>query len=278
MKRCILVLILMIAGLVCNVLAENVLSLNVDNTWIYELKSGGTTYDVSFEVTGYEEYQGRNYAKMLVKVMIMGQVATQMYEYWCADDGEFDTIQIDQQTGQQIFDFYYDEAITETIPGEVEVLTEEINGNSYMIQKRYNAENANAYSKFAKNLGILYSVSGSGTTMSLTSATIDGVNYGNYVSIKESTVSEKIFTLQQNYPNPFNPETTINYTLTKNAQVELIIYNAKGQKVSELVNSVQTKGLHKAIFKALNRTSGVYYYQLFINNKPAGLKKMMLVK
>ncbi|MCF7918993.1 MAG: T9SS type A sorting domain-containing protein [Candidatus Cloacimonetes bacterium] len=48
-----------------------------------------------------------------------------------------------------------------------------------------------------------------------------------------------------NYPNPFNPATTIEYTLAEAGEVEIAIYNLRGQKITQLFNGTQTEGYHK---------------------------------
>ncbi|MFQ5584746.1 MAG: hypothetical protein ACE5GL_09960, partial [Calditrichia bacterium] len=53
------------------------------------------------------------------------------------------------------------------------------------------------------------------------------------------------FALHQNYPNPFNPNTTISYTLPIAGNVELVIYNALGQKVKTLISEFQPAGNHQ---------------------------------
>jgi hypothetical protein len=69
------------------------------------------------------------------------------------------------------------------------------------------------------------------------------------------------------YPNPFNPATTIRYYLPKNSQVKLDVYDLMGQKVSTLVNAVQTQGIHEARFNASALASGVYFYKFESTNK-----------
>lgn len=69
------------------------------------------------------------------------------------------------------------------------------------------------------------------------------------------------------YPNPFNPATTIRYYLPKNSQVKLDIFDLMGQKISTLVNTVQTQGIHEARFNASALSSGVYFYKFESNNK-----------
>lgn len=56
----------------------------------------------------------------------------------------------------------------------------------------------------------------------------------------ESTES----TLLQIYPNPFTQSTTFRYTLSEDAEVEVQIYNAIGQLVSQPENRWQPAGLH----------------------------------
>ena len=83
--------------------------------------------------------------------------------------------------------------------------------------------------------------------------------------------------LSQNYPNPFNPSTTIDYVLPAFTNVELSVYNLRGQKVAMLANEPQNAGLHTATFDASNLTSGVYLYKLQTNGFST-MKKMLLVK
>lgn len=83
--------------------------------------------------------------------------------------------------------------------------------------------------------------------------------------------------LAQNYPNPFNPETTINFALAKESKVSLTIYNAKGEFVQELVNTMRTAGNHSVKFNALGFNSGVYFYKLSTPETTV-TKKMLLVK
>ena len=85
------------------------------------------------------------------------------------------------------------------------------------------------------------------------------------------------FKLEQNYPNPFNPNTTINYQLPENSDVNLSIYNILGQKVATLVNEKQIAGNYKFQWNASQFPSGLYFYR--IKTKRQSLtKKMMLLR
>ncbi len=86
------------------------------------------------------------------------------------------------------------------------------------------------------------------------------------------------FTLQQNYPNPFNPATAIGYQLSQTRFVELTVFNTLGQKVATLVNEKQSAGNYTVTFDAHGLPSGVYYYQLYLDNKFSGMRKMVLIR
>jgi len=102
--------------------------------------------------------------------------------------------------------------------------------------------------------------------------------YVGVVSVKREGGSvPAAFALYQNYPNPFNPSTTIDYSISKDADVKLLIYNEAGQLVSTLINEKQTSGDHKFNFDGSNLASGVYFYQLFVDEQ-AQAKKMVLIK
>ena len=85
------------------------------------------------------------------------------------------------------------------------------------------------------------------------------------------------FVLEQNYPNPFNPQTTIAFSLEKDAHVTLSIYNVIGQLVATLVDENLAAGAYQRIWNAAAMTSGVYFYELRIGSQGT-LKKMNLVK
>lgn len=85
-----------------------------------------------------------------------------------------------------------------------------------------------------------------------------------------------------NYPNPFNPVTTISYDLPQEGEVQLDIFNLKGQKVKTLVNEVQESGEHKVTWQGDNQkggkvSSGVFFYKLKANGKNE-VGKMTLMK
>ncbi|MEJ5261920.1 MAG: T9SS type A sorting domain-containing protein, partial [Ignavibacterium sp.] len=85
------------------------------------------------------------------------------------------------------------------------------------------------------------------------------------------------YKLEQNYPNPFNPVTTIQYNIPKEGFVQIKIYNILGQEVKTLVNMSQPAGNYKVIFDASSLSSGVYLYQINVNDYQM-TRKMILMK
>ena len=92
----------------------------------------------------------------------------------------------------------------------------------------------------------------------------------------------KQFELSQNHPNPFNPSTTIKFQLPVDANVRIELFNSIGQKVSELLNSDLSGGVHEVNFEASNLSSGIYYYTMSAIGKDGknftSTKKMILMK
>jgi O-glycosyl hydrolase len=50
--------------------------------------------------------------------------------------------------------------------------------------------------------------------------------------------------LFQNYPNPFNSETVIPYAVAQNVQVQIVVFNLKGEQIRTLVNVEKGTGRH----------------------------------
>ena len=99
---------------------------------------------------------------------------------------------------------------------------------------------------------------------------------GNMLSINKN-LSPQNFEINQVYPNPFNPTTTIHYSLNKNANVEVSIYDISGRLITTLINEFQIAGYHTATWDASIYSSGIYFL-----NMSAGetfeTKKMVLIK
>ncbi len=79
------------------------------------------------------------------------------------------------------------------------------------------------------------------------------------------------------YPNPFNPVTSIEYSISENAAIELVIYNIHGRQIQTLVQGLQIAGYHSINWNASNYPSGIYLIQL-ASGKHIETKKIILIK
>lgn len=93
----------------------------------------------------------------------------------------------------------------------------------------------------------------------------------------EDYLIPKNFELSQNYPNPFNPSTTIEYSIPKDANVTLKIYDVLGKEVATLVNEQKSAGTYIVNWNASNLSSGAYFYRITAGEFTA-TKKMFLLK
>jgi photosystem II stability/assembly factor-like uncharacterized protein len=99
--------------------------------------------------------------------------------------------------------------------------------------------------------------------------------YSDIVYINNISLAN--FTLYQNFPNPFNPTTTLEYSLPVKCQVQLVVFNALGEEVIQLVNEVKEAGKYAIDLNANYLPSGVYLYKLQAGDF-LQTKKMVLMK
>jgi hypothetical protein len=88
--------------------------------------------------------------------------------------------------------------------------------------------------------------------------------------------------LHGNYPNPFNPETKISFSLTQDQEIEITVYNLKGQKVRTLYTGIIPSGEQSVVWNGKDDDgksvgSGLYFYKLKTKDKEL-TKKMLLLK
>lgn len=95
-------------------------------------------------------------------------------------------------------------------------------------------------------------------------------------------VPQALDSISANYPNPFNPVTKIDYNLTKKGEIEISIYNVKGQMIKTLVKGVQEAGKHSVVWQGKDNSgkevsSGIYFYK-FKTEDIHQTRKMILMK
>lgn len=104
----------------------------------------------------------------------------------------------------------------------------------------------------------------------------------SFVSESEVDYIPGIAALGTNYPNPFKEETKIRYSLGQPAEVELKVYNLKGQLVYAEKSGSKNAGDHELVFKGKDNKGktlpgGVYFYRLKVG-KYSKTRKMVIIK
>jgi len=107
------------------------------------------------------------------------------------------------------------------------------------------------------------------------------VNVTEANATDEAEISELVV-LMGNYPNPFNPETEIRFLMQEAGDVDITIYNVRGQVVKTLSSMGLTAGEHSINWQGKDQSgrpvsSGVYFYK-FSTSDYTTTKKMVLMK
>ena len=116
---------------------------------------------------------------------------------------------------------------------------------------------------------------------SVLAATLQRLNPTTGIKLIDNTVPQ-VYSLAQNYPNPFNPTTTINYTIPKEGNVKIEVYDITGKLVTTLVNSSMSSGKYSVTWDGRNSSgqnvgSGIYLYRIQASDFVA-VKKMVMLK
>jgi formylglycine-generating enzyme required for sulfatase activity len=99
--------------------------------------------------------------------------------------------------------------------------------------------------------------------------------------ISVGTEHPKPFDLGQNYPNPFNPLTVIPFTVPREGNVSLTVYNALGQRVRTLVSGRVRAGSHTALWDGRdewgNGAGAGLYFNRLVSGEDGRTRKMILL-
>ncbi len=120
------------------------------------------------------------------------------------------------------------------------------------------------------------------TTLNTSGCYIAKGSPGVPTDVADDLIRPSDFTLAQNYPNPFNPSTTIAFSLARRAEVDIEIFNIRGQKVRSLLHENRAAGSHSVVWDGSDETgnlvaTGVYLYRLSADGV-VQTKKMVMLK
>jgi len=147
---------------------------------------------------------------------------------------------------------------------------------------------------FANNIAYLGDINNDNNTDIIVGETFQGkgkvyiYSYGKINSIMEDPLKPipTRFNLFQNYPNPFNNHTKIKYELGQCSDVNLDIFNIKGQKICSLFNGSCIPGTYHHTWNGKDDFDksvpcGMYFCRLVVTSgkkKHAKVKKMLFLK
>ena len=101
-------------------------------------------------------------------------------------------------------------------------------------------------------------------------------NISGITSLDETDQADKQYDLLQNYPNAFQEHTEINYSLKKDSDVLICLYDITGKKITTLLNEKQTAGEQTLTFNGSELVNGFYFYTLEIDEFITSRKMLLL--
>ncbi len=107
--------------------------------------------------------------------------------------------------------------------------------------------------------------------------TIEGAGTTGLAVLEPETGGQ--FKLGQNFPNPYQEETTVPFTLTQSALVQLDLFDLEGKRVATVSKGTLAAGAQQVDLhmKDLGLTSGNYVYQLQVVNDAGTFRQCKLM-
>lgn len=157
-----------------------------------------------------------------------------------------------------------------------------------VFETRYNGpgnSSDKAYAIVVDNSDNFYITGGSRSGLILTSEDYATVKYSMEKTVTNIQNNEPFnYSLSQNFPNPFNPVTNIKFSISKNSNAKIVVYNFLGMAVDEYTYSGIGPGSYDLKWDASGKASGLYFYKIIVNDAVSGdkvfeeVRKMVLIK
>ncbi|MCX6271697.1 MAG: T9SS type A sorting domain-containing protein [Bacteroidetes bacterium] len=95
----------------------------------------------------------------------------------------------------------------------------------------------------------------------------DGIKLNDFrLTYPIPVISDERDLLRQNTPNPFSIFTDISYTLEREGNVQLALFDHSGRKVQQLIDNQQDKGVHTFRLSRQALSPGLYIYQIQVTS------------
>ena len=101
------------------------------------------------------------------------------------------------------------------------------------------------------------------------------IQMGNTLDNDNFIVSD--FKLTDPYPNPFNPSTTLDLNIPSSDNINIMVYDIKGNLIDVVYEGFIGAGQHKINWNAVNKSSGVYFFKTIYKDQVV-VKKAILIK
>ena len=113
------------------------------------------------------------------------------------------------------------------------------------------------------------------------SATMYGLHGGNDIDNYELEITD--YEIINTFPNPFTDNTNIHFSIKNSNNIQLDIYNIKGQKVRSILNDKMEGGNHVIEWDGTDDKghflgSGIYFIKLTLNSRIKATQKIILMK
>ena len=100
---------------------------------------------------------------------------------------------------------------------------------------------------------------------------------GSIEVLNNESINPNVYTLKPAYPNPFNPTTNISFSVYKDGNMSIMIYDLQGREIAMIHDGFIQAGDYTKVWDATNEPSGIYIVQMSADRFNAS-QKIVLIK
>jgi hypothetical protein len=120
-----------------------------------------------------------------------------------------------------------------------------------------------------------------GQTEKITVSQIKAIKFENITGIEAATSASGNLSVLGNYPNPFDEKTNIEFEITSDGPVSVLIYDINGEQIQKLECTDCLSGKNSLQWDCRDKDNlrvktGLYYYEVLFKNH-SQTRKMVLI-